>query len=449
VPETIAPDRKKLTEENFEDTYATLVGKHDRPITLQEYPVHKLAGGGSPGGQSGAAGSGQLLTSGEQADLVMLGASTALTAEGTALQATASAVRPIPGLDGHLHFWGLGASLHTFGGEILSEVIGIGATLLHGAASVLQGAAGIISKTASYERRADEWRLQANLAGHELKQTGRQTISSLIAEQVGEHEYESAKTQVRHSHEVDQFLRSKFTNAELYGWMQGDIADVFYKFYRFAFETARRAEQTMKRELMRPELDATDFLQFNYWDTGHKGLLSGEKLFFDLKRLEMAYHDNNRRELELTRHVSLRQLDPHALLLLRTTGECTVSIPEWLYDLTCPGHYMRRIKSVALSIPSVVGPYASVNCTLTLQRSTRSASHRWSRVAISGTPSTTTTTLWIISGRPTRSSRAPAPTTPGCSKPIFTKSASCRSRVPAQSAPGTSHCRRRSAASTT
>ena len=55
---------------------------------------------------------------------------------------------------------------------------------------------------------------------------------------------------------------------------------------------------------------------------------------------------------------------------LRTTGTCTVSIPEWLYDLDCPGLYMRRIKTLALSIPSVIGPYTSVNCVLTLQRST-------------------------------------------------------------------------------
>ena len=27
----------------------------------------------------------------------------------------------------------------------------------------------------------------------------------------------------------------------------------------------------MKQELMRPELDATQFVQFNYWDTGHQG----------------------------------------------------------------------------------------------------------------------------------------------------------------------------------
>jgi hypothetical protein len=65
----------------------------------------------------------------------------------------------------------------------------------------------------------------------------------------------------------------------------------------------------------------------------------------------------------------LRQLDPLALLTLKATGTCQVTVPEWLYDLDCPGHYMRRIKSAAISIPSVVGPYTGVNCTLSLLRS--------------------------------------------------------------------------------
>ena len=84
----------------------------------------------------------------------------------------------------------------------------------------------------------------------------------------------------------------------------------------------------MKQELMRPELNSTQFIQFNYWDAGHQGLLSGEALHLDVKRLEMAYLDNNTRELELTRHVSLRQLDPMALLALKITGSCTVSDPR-------------------------------------------------------------------------------------------------------------------------
>src|SRR5205823_1039949 len=51
------------------------------------------------------------------------------------------------------------------------------------------------------------------------------------------------------------------------------------------------------------------------------------------------------------------------------TGRCTIAVPETLLDMDGPGHYFRRIKSVAVSIPCVTGPYASVNCTLTLLKS--------------------------------------------------------------------------------
>ena len=232
------------------------------------------------------------------------------------------------------------------------------------------------ARKASHQRRADEWLLQANLAARELMQIGRQIIASLIAEQVAQHDYTVAQAQVTQAQAVLGFLQNqdaqnpRFTTEQLYSWMQGQLTSLYYQYYRLAFDTARKAEQTMKQELMRPELDQTTFVQFNYWDTGHQGLLSGEALHLDLKRMELAYHDNNKRELELTRHVSLRQLDPLALLALRTTGHCTFTVPEWLFDRECPGHYMRRIKNVALSLlPSVTGPYTSVNCTLTLQSS--------------------------------------------------------------------------------
>ena len=85
--------------------------------------------------------------------------------------------------------------------------------------------------------------------------------------------------------------------------------------------------------------------------------------------MEIACHDLNRREYELTKHVSLLQADSLALLQLRRTGRCTVRLPEELFDLDGPRHYLRRIKSVAVSIPFVTGPDTSVNCTLTLLKS--------------------------------------------------------------------------------
>ena len=177
-------------------------------------------------------------------------------------------------------------------------------------ASLADSAASLLGQTASHERRADDWILQYNLAAHELMQIGRQILTSLIAEQIAHHEYLNIKQQIKNAEEVDLFLHEKFTNEDLYLWMQGEISRLYYEYYRFAFDTARKAERTMKQELMRPEVDAQDFVKFNYWDGGRKGLLSGEALHLDVKRMEMAYHENNKRELELTRHVSLRQLEP-------------------------------------------------------------------------------------------------------------------------------------------
>jgi Tc toxin complex TcA C-terminal TcB-binding domain len=51
---------------------------------------------------------------------------------------------------------------------------------------------------------------------------------------------------------------------------------------------------------------------------------------------------------------------------LKETGRCYLSLPEALFDADYPGQYMRRLRSVSLTIPSVVGPYTSINCTLTL-----------------------------------------------------------------------------------
>ena len=82
--------------------------------------------------------------------------------------------------------------------------------------------------------------------------------------------------------------------------------------------------------------------------------------------MSSAYLEQNKREYELTKHVSLRQLNPLALLELKATGTCEVSLPEWLFDLDGPGHYLRRLKTVSISIPCVIGPYASVNCTASL-----------------------------------------------------------------------------------
>jgi peptidoglycan hydrolase-like protein with peptidoglycan-binding domain len=223
--------------------------------------------------------------------------------------------------------------------------------------------ASLSSTLGAYHRRYDEWKLQERLSAQELQQIDRQILAAQIRLAMAEHELSQHGIEVENAKELDAYMRDKFTNRELYDWMVSQISTVYFQSYQMAYDIAKRAEKSCQFELGAPE---TSFIQFGYWDSLKKGLLAGEKLSYDLRRMELAYLDRNKREYEITRHISLAMLDPVALIKLKETGECFVKLPEMLFDLDYPGHYARRIKSAALTIPSVTGPYTNINCTLTL-----------------------------------------------------------------------------------
>lgn len=82
--------------------------------------------------------------------------------------------------------------------------------------------------------------------------------------------------------------------------------------------------------------------------------------------MDRAYTEANCREYELTKKLSLSMQFPAAFLLLKTTGKCEIDVPEWMLDLDYPGQYMRRIKTVGLTISCVIGPYTGIHCRLEL-----------------------------------------------------------------------------------
>ena len=126
---------------------------------------------------------------------------------------------------------------------------------------------------------------------------------------------------------------------------------------------AKKAERCYRFEL---GISDSSYIEFGHWNSLKKGLLSGEKLQHNLRRLEAAYLEDDRREMELTKHCSLLQLDPDALIQLRNTGRCSFRLPEEIFDLDYPGPYFRRIQSVSVSLPCVAGPYTTISCTLTM-----------------------------------------------------------------------------------
>lgn len=263
---------------------------------------------------------------------------------------------------------GAGAAVK-FGGMFLAKMFSMMGMMERTRADQLTYQAGNAAKIGHYDRREQDWAYQSNLAASEITQLYKQLRAAQIREAIAERDWANHQKQITHAEEIERFLteekNGKTSNRAFYAWLRREVKGLYSAAFQFAFDIAKKAERALQHELGDPNLS---FLQFGYM-SGKEGLLAGEKLHLDLKRMEMAYHDLNQREYELTKHVSLLQLNPKALLQLRTTGRCTVFLPEELFDLDCPGHYFRRIKTVAVSIPCVVGPYSSVNCTLTLLKS--------------------------------------------------------------------------------
>lgn len=260
----------------------------------------------------------------------------------------------------------------TYGGSNIAGALQAAASAAGSAASIINTIGSMNATRGGYRRRQDDWTHQAELATKELLQIEKQIAAAEVRVAIAEKELVSHELQVENAKEVDAYLRDgKFTNKNLYGFMVGKLSGVYFQGYQLAYDVAKRAERTFRYEL---GLEDSSYVQFGYWDSLKKGLLCGERLHHDLKRMDVAYLDQNGREYEITKHVSLQMLDPIALLRLKETGNCFVTLPEALFDLDYPGHYMRRFKSVSISIPCVTGPYAGVNCTLTqLQSSIRHA----------------------------------------------------------------------------
>ena len=178
----------------------------------------------------------------------------------------------------------------------------------------------------------------------------KQIASAELRIAIAEKELENHILQVENAKATDAFMRSKYTNAELYQWQVGQISGVYFQSYKLAYDLAKRAERCHRFEL---GLQDSSYINFGYWDSLKKGLLSGEKLQYDLRRLETAYLEQNRREFELTKHISLALLDP---LAGEIEGDGAVLLPSagGIFHLDYPVTTC-RMKSVSLTLPAWLG----------------------------------------------------------------------------------------------
>ncbi|MCE3226724.1 MAG: hypothetical protein K0S32_1275 [Bacteroidetes bacterium] len=251
------------------------------------------------------------------------------------------------------------------GGMKFGDAISAGASICSITAEKLNQSAGLVSTAGSYQRRQEEWQFQKDSTTYDIAQINKEISANQARIAIAQQELVIHQKNIEQQQAIDSYLKTKFTNQDMYQWMISRLSSLYFQTYNLAITLSLQAQATYQFEL-----DSSDqFITFNYWDNLHKGLLAGESLMMSLQQMESNYTRNNTRLLEIEKTISMSQQFPEAFQKFKwgpgaAQGTLDFTLSEKLFDFDFPGHYCRKIKSISISIPAVIGPYQNLNATL-------------------------------------------------------------------------------------
>ncbi len=212
---------------------------------------------------------------------------------------------------------------------------------------------------AELERRKKEWLLEDEEANAEVVEVEKQEVVNEIKTQQVEKKHKSIENEILRSEQVYEVLSEKFTNNELYVWLEKELGKVFRKYVQLLIDVAKMAEKAYHFEIGGKTEYNEEFVQNDYWENLRKGLLAPEKILLDLRRMEKAYLEKDWHEIEITRPISLKDLYTFkegnttsvvALECLKSSGECSFKIDVDLFKADFENFYFHRIKDIRLVV---------------------------------------------------------------------------------------------------
>jgi Tc toxin complex TcA C-terminal TcB-binding domain len=232
--------------------------------------------------------------------------------------------------------------------------------------------AQLSSLTASWERREQQWELEKNLADQDYLISDQENKLADDHQQIATQELSVATLQTEHAKAVADYLATKFLNQELYGWMSGVLGDVYASLLQQATAVAALAQQQLAFER---QIQPPSFIKEDYWaatpeagtaaTSDRRGLTGSARLLQDVEKLDQYAFENDRRKLDLTQTFSLAALAPFEFERFRSTGVLPFSTPMRLFDQSFPGHYLRLIRRIRISLVALVPPVTGIRATLT------------------------------------------------------------------------------------
>ena len=231
------------------------------------------------------------------------------------------------------------------------------------------------SLLASHERAVEGWQLQKNIADQDRLVAAQQVLLAGDQKAIADQETKNAQTQAKLAKDTVEFLDRQFTNQELYEWMAGELVGIYRYFLQQATVLALTAQDQLAFERQEPP---PALIRSDYWEppsdstavagTGTKdrrGLTGSARLLQDITQLDQHAFETDRRKLNLSQTFSLAQRTPLQFQLFRETGDLPFATPMQWFDEDFPGHYLRLIRRVSLTVVALIPPSQGIRATLT------------------------------------------------------------------------------------
>jgi hypothetical protein len=236
---------------------------------------------------------------------------------------------------------------------------------------------------ASQERRNQEWQLQTDLATQDVAIAGSQMVLANDRIDIATSEQSIADAQHDQAKQMLAFLGKKFSSVQFYQWFMGELGQIYATFLRLATATAQNAELQLAFE--RQEQPAR-LIKSDYWQLAAasaaasggsadsagkssvidpKGVTGSARLLQDIYTLDDHAFSSDRRVLNLTQTFSLSRQMPVEFEDFRRTGVLAFSTPMQWFDEGFPGHYIRLIKKVRVSVSALIPPSQGIRAMLT------------------------------------------------------------------------------------
>ena len=225
---------------------------------------------------------------------------------------------------------------------------------------------------AELERRKKEWTLEDEMADAEVVEVEKQEVVNEIKTQQVEKRHKSIENEILRSEQVYEVLSEKFTNNDLYVWLEKELGKVFRQYVNLLIDVAKMAERAYHFEIDGTTDTVSEFIGNNYWDSFYKGLLAPERILLDLRRMEKAYLEKDVKEMEIARAIRLSEFNKPdgsgALKKLQDEGTCQILLDNQFWTNEFANHSFRRIRNVSVFVETVTS-VQKVNVELTLLES--------------------------------------------------------------------------------